>query len=100
VLQFNFQAFNGQSGDWLLPFMIVYSLTWLLVLATILQRSDLDPVTRLTWVVVVIFVPLFGILLYWCVGPKTAVRKIDPSNPLSGTPWETDSGYTIKGKHS
>jgi hypothetical protein len=40
------------------------------VLATALARKDFDPVTRLTWAVVIILVPFFGVVLYWVVAPK------------------------------
>jgi len=94
----HFQASTGPSGDWLGPILIIYGLVWLLVLATTLYRADLDPVTKLTWVVVVIFVPVFGVLLYWFVGPNPVRQKIDPSNHLSGTPWEKDPGFVSRDK--
>jgi len=92
------QFSNGSSGDWLPAVLLIYGPVWLLVLAVILGRSDLDPVTKLTWVIVVIFVPFFGILLYWTIAPGSSRQKIDPSNQLSGTPWENDPGYSSKGK--
>lgn len=39
-------------------------LVWLYVLHCALSRSDLDPVTKLTWVLVVILVPVFGVVFY------------------------------------
>jgi hypothetical protein len=75
----------------------LYVFLWLFVLGAALLRSDLDPVTRLTWVLVILFVPLFGIVLYGLLAPERTTHppgKIDPSNPLSGTPWETDPGHT------
>jgi hypothetical protein len=92
------QLSNGSSGDWLPAFLLIYGLTWLLVLTQILRRSDLDPVTKLTWVIVVIFVPFFGMLLYWSIAPGSSRQEIDPSNQLSGTPWENNPGYSTKSK--
>lgn len=101
----NAQLSNGSSGDWLPAFLLIYGLVWLMVLAQILQRCDLDPVTKLTWVIVVIFVPFFGMLLFWTIAqsnlknsPREFSNKIDPSNQLSGTPWENNPGYSAKGK--
>ena len=105
MMPINAQLSNGSSGDWLPAFLLIYGLVWLVVLAQILQCSDLDPVTKLTWVIVVIFVPFFGMLLYWTIAPSNSKNsprefsnKIDPSNQLSGTPWENNPGYSAKSK--
>lgn len=58
------------SGE--IAFLSICVLVWLLVLATALSRKDLDPVTRLMWVLVIILVPIFGVLLYWFVAPHAA----------------------------
>jgi hypothetical protein len=47
----------------------VWVIVWLLVLATALSRKDFDPITRLTWVLVIILVPIFGVVLFWVVAP-------------------------------
>jgi hypothetical protein len=98
---------SSGSGDWLIPVLFIWSVVWLLVLATVLQRSDFDPITKLTWVIVVIFVPFFGVILFWAIAPsnpKNSPREYslgkkssDPSQ-LSGTPWENDPGYSAKSK--
>ena len=64
--------------------VVLWMLVWLVVLGTSLARKDLDPVTRLTWVLVIIMVPFFGVLLYWILGPKPQVRteKIAPSEAI------------------
>jgi hypothetical protein len=81
-----------------LIFLAIYGLLWLLALGRVLTRADLDPVTRLTWVIVVIFVPVVGIFLYVLVAPP-AWSPRDPTrpdvvHPLAGTPWENDPGHT------
>ena len=48
----------------------LWTLLWVAVLAVALGRTDFEPVTRLTWVLVIILVPFFGVLLYWAVAPK------------------------------
>ena len=103
----NIQLSSG-SGDWLIPVLFIWSVVWLFVLAAVLHRKDFDPITRLTWVVVVIFVPFFGVILYLAIAPsnpKNSPREYsfgkknsDPSNQLSGTPWENDPSFTAKSK--
>jgi hypothetical protein len=47
---------------------LILTILWLVislvVLAGALSRKDIDPVTRLTWVLVIILVPVFGVVLY------------------------------------
>lgn len=100
-ITFQFNGINPFDG--VMSLAIVYGIFWLITLICVLLRLDLDPVTKLTWVIVVIFVPFFGMLLYVFLAPpidKTKLpalrKKIDPSNHLSGTPWENDPGYTSK----
>ncbi len=92
------QLAGGTSGDWLGPFLLIYGVIWLLTLAFVLGREDYDPVTKLTWVIVLIFVPFFGILLYWAIAPGARTQVVDRSKQVSGTPWENDSGHTGKAK--
>jgi hypothetical protein len=37
-------------------------------------ESDLD---KLIWILVVLFVPLIGPILYWCIGTKQKVRGLN-----------------------
>jgi heme/copper-type cytochrome/quinol oxidase subunit 2 len=90
---------GGSQGDWLpivLPIVLVF---WLATLWSILHRADFDSVTRLTWVVVVIFVPVFGMVMYWCSNPpaRRAERSSNGSD-LSGTPWENNPDYKLPKK--
>ncbi len=92
---------NGSySGDWLpilLPAVfVVWLIVWLLSLALALTRPDFDPITRLTWIVVLVSVPFFGLILYWAIAPQRPRRTIDTSNDLAGTPWENNPGHTTK----
>jgi hypothetical protein len=79
---------DGASGDWLPYFVVTWLTVWIGSLALVLRRPDYDPITRLTWVIVVIFVPFFGVLLYWLVAPDSRTRRIEPMSDVSGTPWE------------
>jgi uncharacterized membrane protein YgcG len=94
-MNFNIQ-FNGESLEWTIPYLVVYLLVWLFTLGAALVRWDMDVVTKLMWVIVILFVPLFGMVLYVALAPRP--RKIDPSNSLSGTPWENDPGYTSRNR--
>ena len=90
----------ASRGDWLPVVVVAWTVVWLCSLGSALSRQDFDATTRLTWVVVLIFVPFFGVFLYWGLSPnpppKVPRRVIDPSNQLSGTPWEVDPGHTTK----
>jgi hypothetical protein len=98
-IQIQFPSVADGRGDWLVPVLIVVFVLWLLTLARVLSRRELDPMTRLTWVVVVIFVPVFGMVLYWFIGPESEIEKrpgaLHQSAPPAGTPWERNPGYTL-----
>ncbi len=55
---------------------IVWLLVWMMVLAHALRRTDLDPVTKLMWVLVVILVPVVGVFFYWFIAPNEPVRVL------------------------
>jgi ribosomal protein L40E len=65
-------SFNSSPHllEGLLLWIGLWTLVWMIVLATVLTRKDFDPVTRLTWALVVILVPFFGVVLYWVVAPR------------------------------
>ena len=48
----------------------VWMLVFLITLALLLQRKDLEPIAKLMWVFVVATVPFFGVILYWFIAPK------------------------------
>ena len=86
-------------------FLLVWLVAWILTLGLILRRRDLDSVTKLTWVVTVIFVPVFGILLYFFLAPgeqwiPEAKKTNDDHDPLRGTPWKNNAGFTSKATSS
>jgi ribosomal protein L40E len=65
---------------------ILWIIVWLVVLASALSRKDVEPVTKLTWILVIILVPVFGVVLYWVVAPAPPLALQDPSSPCaSGT---------------
>jgi hypothetical protein len=79
---------QGFSGDWLPYVLLIWGAIGLVNLAFALWRSDYDAITKLTWVIVIIFVPFFGVLLYWFIAPERVRPISTPLNDLSGTPWE------------
>jgi len=98
MLHFNIppEMFSAEQG-WGLGLILLYFLFWLLSLGLALTRMDLDPVTRLMWVLVVILVPFVGMILYFVLSPA---RPTEPrfarrrhESDRSGTPWENDPGY-------
>ncbi|MGG9961296.1 PLDc N-terminal domain-containing protein [Ferruginibacter sp. SUN106] len=52
---------------WGIACLIVF-LLWLIALVSVLQSNFKDSVTKLTWVVVIIFLPVLGSLLYFFMG--------------------------------
>lgn len=95
----NVQLGDSSRGDWLPVVLLVVLVLWLDTLWRILHRADFDSVTRLTWVVVVIFVPVFGIVMYWCSRPPTRrTERFFNGSDLSGTPWESDPDYKLPKK--
>jgi predicted membrane channel-forming protein YqfA (hemolysin III family) len=93
-LQFLEQA-SGPLPLWL---FVLWGLVWIVVLYCILTREDFDPVTKLLWTVVVIFVPFFGVVLYWIAAPASKFpvsgRSINLESDVSGTPWEGEPNFT------
>jgi len=87
---------GSYGGDWLPILLPILLVVWLGSLAIVLGRPDFDSITRLTWVIVLIFVPCFGIVLYWAIAPPVPRRIIDTSNDRAGTPWENNPGHTTK----
>ncbi len=84
---------NSDSFPWF--FVTLWLVVWLSVLFRILTRDDFDTPTKILWVIVVIFVPFFGIPLYWLAAPKAATinRPIDLQRDVAGTPWADNPGF-------
>jgi hypothetical protein len=68
----------------------VWGIVLLFTLAHPLERADLDPVTRLTWVLVLLLVPLFGIALYFALGNRAPRLDGRADSEVYGTPWASD----------
>ncbi len=78
---------------------LIYGLFWLWNLSRLLQRKDLDPITKLTWVVMLIFVPFFGLFFYRDQVPDPATERRNQSfsggPDVRGTPWEANPGHKL-----
>jgi len=85
------------------PWSLVF--LWLLielaVLYRILTRRDFDTPARILWVIVVIFVPFFGVLLYWAAAPAerstqsaTKTGAVNLNSDTAGTPWAGNPGFS------
>ena len=96
----NFQLFDHRPSPFPVWLFVLWGLVWIAVLYCILTREDLDTLTKLLWTVVVIFVPVFGVVLYWIAAPasKSGVssRSIIRESDVSGTPWEGDPNFRRK----
>ncbi len=53
---------------------MLWTLVWLIVLAGVLTRKDMEPIQQLMWVLVIILVPFFGVLLYWTMAPNAPTQ--------------------------
>ena len=60
----------------------VWMLIFLITLALLLQRKDLEPIAKFMWVFVVSAVPFFGVILYWVIGPRTRREESATANVL------------------
>lgn len=49
----------------------IWMLVFLITLALLLLRKDLEAIPKFMWVFVVCVVPFFGVFLYWFLAPKT-----------------------------
>lgn len=79
--------------------LVLWGVVWLGVLYRILSRGDLDTLQKILWVIVVIFVPFFGVGLYGLAGPAVPLSYPDqviPGSDVSGTPWADDPGHRQK----
>lgn len=67
----NFNMTNTGIGPGTI--MLLVALTWLLLIVAIagIVRSRLDPVEKLMWVVIVIFIPVLGPIMWW-TRPRSA----------------------------
>ena len=70
---------------WLIA--LLWLIVELVVLASALSRKDLDPVTKLTWILVIILVPVFGVFFYWFIAPAP---------PWSTRGFGTEAPYDYK----
>lgn len=61
---------------WLL--FVALAFFWIWTLVTLLVRDDLEPVARLTWVIVVIFLNALGAAIYYLFGPADA-SELEPA---------------------
>jgi Phospholipase_D-nuclease N-terminal len=52
---------------WGIACLIIF-LLWFIALVSVLKSDFKDSVTKLTWVVVIIFLPVLGSLLYFFMG--------------------------------
>ena len=95
------ELFTNGTDNFPWGWLVLWGIVWLLVLHRILTREDFDTLTKILWTMVVIFVPIFGVILYAVAAPATADsishRKGGENLPLSdvsGTPWASNPGFT------
>lgn len=92
----NDELLNSFATHWL-AWAIFYDAILFVFLHTILTRNDFDTLNKILWVIVVIFAPLFGAVLYLIAAPKSVAAtrpRMIPGSDVSGTPWADDPTYT------
>jgi len=45
---------------------------WVFALADLFRRNDMKPISKVIWLLVIIFFPIFGALIYLLVRPPAA----------------------------
>ena len=95
------ELFSNGSDDFPWGLFVLWGIIWLGVLYRILTRDDFDTLSKILWTMVVIFVPIFGVPLYWFAAPTSESprrqRKADATvfgSDVSGTPWADNPGFT------
>lgn len=62
------------TGNGIVWTLIILAFIWLVVLiavfANIIRRSDLLPVTKVFWIIVILSFPLLGLIIYLLIGRK------------------------------
>ncbi|MBN3041132.1 MAG: PLDc N-terminal domain-containing protein [Candidatus Omnitrophica bacterium] len=56
--------------------MALFPLLWLLTLISALSAKNEDPVEKLTWVLVIILLPVIGAIIYWILKGGVVARII------------------------
>lgn len=75
--------------------LVIWMIVWVAVLGSVLARKDFDPVTKLTWVLVVILVPFFGVALYWLIAPTQQAVSTGPAKTTASEPINCISCGTV-----
>lgn len=62
------------TGNGIVWTLLILAFIWLVVLiavfANIIRRSDLLPVTKVFWIIVILSFPLLGLIIYLLIGRK------------------------------
>ncbi len=58
------------GGGGIILIILVWLVSWFVSLFFALANRNHDPVTKLMWVLVIIFVPILGPILYWVLGTR------------------------------
>ena len=83
-------ALAGAAAFASLAFLVILGLAilcfvfWMIALVRCLTRCPRED--RVAWILVIIFVPLFGWLLYFIIGPKTSGPAIAQAPPFVPPP--------------
>jgi hypothetical protein len=62
-------------GDLMFMILAFLAFLWFLALVSILSNRFEGPNDKLIWIIVVIFVPFLGALLYWAIGRNRIIKN-------------------------
>jgi len=63
---------------WIMVVFILYLILWIWSLAAVLSEKRKDrEIEKLTWVIVLIFLPVLGLILYATLGPGAEATEED-----------------------
>ena len=71
-MHFNSEVLVGLGAVMVIGFLVVF---WLVTLVDILKNDFTNPINKVVWILLVIFLPVIGVLLYYVVGKGQLVAK-------------------------
>jgi hypothetical protein len=57
-------------------------LLWLFTIVDLMRSDFTVPINKVTWLILLIFLPPLGVLLYWIIGSKQKIASQDSSGDI------------------
>jgi uncharacterized membrane protein YqaE (UPF0057 family) len=62
--------------------LFFFFLLWLLTLVDLMRSDFLVPTNKITWLILLLFLPPLGVVLYWIIGSKQKIESPDSSGDV------------------